>query len=139
SMTDQLHVAVIGLEFGAEFVPIYKDHPHVRAVTACDLDAGLTAKTAKQFQVSTADSLDVVLRDPDVDAVHINYMMMETAVFTREFFAARDLVQAGTLGEITYARGTHFQDMTDWPSYWAGLPPMLYSTHAIAPLRTLLS
>jgi predicted dehydrogenase len=65
-------------------------------------------------------------------------MMMETAVWTREFLWARELVTSGALGRISYARGTHFQDMTGWPSYWRGLPPMYYATHAVAPILALL-
>ena len=32
----RLNVAVVGLGFGAEFVPIYMDHPHVASVAICD-------------------------------------------------------------------------------------------------------
>lgn len=46
--------------------------------------------------------------------------------------------QSGSLGEINYARGTYFQDMTYWPAYWMGLPPIFYVTHAIAPILRLL-
>jgi predicted dehydrogenase len=66
------------------------------------------------------------------------YMMMETAVFTREFLFARELLRSGRMGTINYARGTHFQDMSDWPEYWRGLPPMFYATHALAPVLSLL-
>jgi predicted dehydrogenase len=71
-------------------------------------------------------------------AAGTTYMMMETAVYTREFLWARDLVASGALGRVSYARGTHFQDMTGWPSYWRGLPPMYYATHAVAPTLALL-
>ena len=71
-------------------------------------------------------------------AAGTNYMMMETAVYTREFLWARDLAAAGALGRVSYARGTHFQDMTGWPPYWRGLPPMHYATHAVAPILALL-
>ena len=36
-----LSVAVVGLEFGAEFVPIYRDHPAVGAVAVADLNDDL--------------------------------------------------------------------------------------------------
>lgn len=180
-----LTVAVVGLEFGAEFVPIYRDHPDVADVRVCDLDKDLTAQVARTHGVSgTYAHLDAVLADDAVDAVHLvtgfpdhaaqsvaslqagkhtactvpaalsvpdlwrvieaedvagrNYMMMETAVFTREFFLARRLRDAGGFGTVSLARGTHFQDMTGWPAYWRGLPPMYYMTHAVAPLLTLL-
>src|ERR1700744_3537061 len=160
-----MRVVVIGLEFGAEFVPIYADHPGVTSVGVADLRAYLAARVARRFGVDHVyPDLDAALADPAVDAVHIvtglpghadqvvralaagkhvactvpmalslddlarivaarraagtTYMMMETAVYTREFLWARDLVAAGALGRISYARGTHFQDMTGWPSYW---------------------
>ena len=33
---DKIRVAVVGLGFGAEFVPIYLDHPDVASVAICD-------------------------------------------------------------------------------------------------------
>lgn len=38
----------------------------------------------------------------------------------------------GDFGEISFARGSHMQDMEGWPDYWMGLPPHHYMTHAIA-------
>jgi len=66
-----------------------------------------------------------------------NYMMMETAVYTRQFLYARDLVRSGQLGRIQFLRGAHYQDMENWPSYWMGLPPMWYATHAVSPCLAL--
>ena len=181
-----LRVAVVGLEFGAEFVPIYRDHPLVGSVSIADPRASARGAVSDAFGIENVyDSLDAVLGVADIDAVHIvtglrdhadhvvaaldagkhvactvpmalsfddiqrivdareraqtNYMMMETAVYTREYFFAEQLVASGSMGQINYARGTHFQDMTDWPSYWLGLPPMLYATHAISPILRLLN
>jgi predicted dehydrogenase len=64
-------------------------------------------------------------------------MMMETAVYTREFLFAKTLYQEGLLGQIQLLRGAHYQDMEGWPPYWAGLPPMHYATHALGPLLHL--
>jgi predicted dehydrogenase len=182
----KLSVVVVGLRFGAEFVPIYKDHPSVREVGVADLDNSLCETARKRFGITKSyASLEEALADASVDAVHIvtglarhapeavsaldagkhvacavpmglsfeelravaeaqrrsgrSYMMMETAVFTREFMWASDLVRSGELGEVCYARGTHFQDMTNWPEYWLGLPPMHYVTHAVAPVLALLA
>jgi predicted dehydrogenase len=66
-----------------------------------------------------------------------NYMMMETAVYTRQFLHAMELLDKGEFGRIQFLRGAHYQDMECWPSYWAGLPPMWYATHAVAPLLAL--
>lgn len=81
---------------------------------------------------STIEELKMV-----VDAVTAsgrNYMMMETAVYTREFLFAQSL----DLGEITFLRADYFQDLeAPYPAYWRQVPPMHYATHAIAPLLAL--
>jgi len=68
------------------------------------------------------------------------YMMMETAVYTREFLYAKQLATSGQLGRIQFVRGSHMQNMglTGWPEYWLGFPPMHYGTHAIAPLLDIV-
>lgn len=63
-----------------------------------------------------------------------NYMMMETTLYTYQFFYVSDMKKKGELGKIQFLRGSHYQDMAGWPSYWNGLPPMWYGTHAIAPM-----
>ena len=69
-----------------------------------------------------------------------NYMMMETDVYGGMAFKAREMLANGEFGKIQHMRGVHYQPMDDgwWnteiTSYWQGLPPMWYATHAIAPL-----
>lgn len=185
-MQDQkgLSVAVVGLGFGAEFVPIYLDHPDVRSVAICDCDSARLDVTSAKFGISRrfADVAEIIEAD-DVDAVHLvsgipdhaahtvamlnsgkhcactvpmattiadlkaivkaqresgkNYMMMETAVYTRQFLYAKELRDRGEFGRIQFLRGAHYQDMERWPWYWAGLPPMWYATHAVSPLFAL--
>ena len=43
----------------------------------------------------------------------------------------------GEFGKIQFFRGSHYQDMANWPDYWMGLPPMWYGTHAIGPMVAL--
>jgi predicted dehydrogenase len=183
--TRKLRVALVGLGFGAEFAPIYRDHPDVASVALCDSDQGTLAGACSRFGIEKRFStLDAVLADDGVDAVHLvtpiplhapqtlavlragkhcactvpmatsiedladivaaasasgkNYMMMETAVYTREFLYVQDLFRRGVFGQISFARGAHYQDMEGWPPYWLGLPPHHYMTHAIAPLLKLL-
>lgn len=64
------------------------------------------------------------------------YMMMETALYTREFLYGLNLAETGKLGRIQFVRGSHMQDMSmdGWAEYWKGYPPMLNGTHAISPL-----
>ena len=66
-----------------------------------------------------------------------NYMMMETTLYTYHFFYLKQLLETGELGRIQFMRGSHYQDMENWPSYWNGLPPFWYGTHAIAPMVAL--
>jgi predicted dehydrogenase len=63
-----------------------------------------------------------------------NYMMMETAVYTHHCLYVKELIEKGELGRIQFLRGAHYQDMSGWPPYWKGLPPMHYATHAVSPL-----
>jgi predicted dehydrogenase len=180
----KLNVAVVGLGFGAEFVPIYLHHPHVGSVTVCDQDDARLDKVGSKFPVSNrVRQFESLLKDPDIDAIHLisgipdharqaiavlesgkhcactvpmatsiedlrsiiragrasgkNYMMMETAVYTRQFLYAQALLAQGGFGRIQFLRGAHYQDMECWPPYWAGLPPMWYATHAVSPLLAI--
>ena len=75
-----------------------------------------------------------------VDAVRKsgkNYMMMETTLYTYQFFYVKQMIEDGTMGKIQFLRGSHYQDMANWPHYWMGLPPMWYGTHAIGPMVAL--
>lgn len=66
-----------------------------------------------------------------------NYMMMETTLYTYHCLYAKQMLEKGEFGKIQFLRGTHYQDMMQWPDYWMGLPPMHYGTHAIAPMVAL--
>jgi len=179
-----LNVALVGLRFGAEFLPIYLHHPDVAEVTICDTDAGVLAGMGGKFGVKRRCArLEDVLDSKGIDAVHLvtpiplhagqtlavlrsgrhcactvpaatsiedlraivaarkesgrKYMMMETAVYTRGFLLARDMLEGGGIGRIQFLRGAHYQDMENWPDYWMGLPPMHYATHAVSPLLAL--
>ena len=66
-----------------------------------------------------------------------NYMMMETTLYTYQYHYAKQMLDSGELGRIQFLRGSHYQDMANWPDYWLGLPPMHYGTHAIAPMVAL--
>lgn len=66
-----------------------------------------------------------------------NYMMMETTLYTYQFFYVQEMLRSGEMGRIQFMRGSHYQDMQNWPDYWMGLPPMHYGTHAIGPMTVL--
>ena len=73
-MTDPkgLRVAVVGLGFGAEFVPIYVDHPDVQAVAICDANPERLQKVAGLFGIERQfTSVDDVIDSDEFDAVHL--------------------------------------------------------------------
>ena len=48
----KISVAVVGLGFGAEFVPIYQAHPDVATVAICDCDAQRLQKVGDRFDIA---------------------------------------------------------------------------------------
>lgn len=180
----KIRVAVVGMGFGAEFVPIYAHHPNVDSVAICDTDEQALKKAGDKFLIRERyTNLTDILESDYFDAVHLvtpiplhakqsiavlrsgkhcactvpmatsiddlkaivaaeresgkNYMMMETAVYTREFLYVKEMYARGEMGKLTFLRGAHYQDMENWPPYWVGLPPMHYATHAVSPLLAL--
>lgn len=88
--------------------------------------------------VPMAISLDGIKRITEaVRKSDKNYMMMETTLYTYQYLYAKQMLENGELGRIQFLRGSHYQDMANWPDYWMGLPPMYYGTHAIAPMVAL--
>jgi predicted dehydrogenase len=75
-----IRVAIIGLGFGAEFIPIYQAYPGAEVTAICrrskkDLDdCGDRWKIAKRYT-----EFAQVLADPEIDAVHINSPIQDHA------------------------------------------------------------
>lgn len=180
----KINVAIVGLGFGAEFIPIYQRHPLTNMYAICQRTKEHLDEIGDAFGVEKRyTDFNQLLEDENVDAIHINspiglhaeqtvaalkagkhvactvpmatsveecrriieakresgklYMMMETAVYTREFLYVKELRDTGRLGRIQFLRGSHQQEMAGWPGYWEGLPPMHYATHAVSPLLAL--
>jgi predicted dehydrogenase len=69
----KVRVAIVGLGFGAEFIPIYQAHPNAEMVAVCRRNKAELDKTADRYKIAKRyTSFDELLKDPDVDAVHIN-------------------------------------------------------------------
>ena len=185
-MANKVRVAVVGLGFGAEFVPIYQRHPDAECYAICQRNKENLNKIGDEFGIENRfTKFEDLLKIKEIDAIHIVtpiadhawmtvkslragkhaactvpmattiedcleivrareesgkvYMMMETAVYTREFLYAKELVETGKLGKIQFLRGSHQQNMSlpGWPDYWYGFPPMHYATHAVSPLLAL--
>ena len=68
----KINVALAGLSFGAEFVPIFLHHPNVASVTICDSDPDVLQKIGDRFEVEKrVTGLDEILADDAIDAVHL--------------------------------------------------------------------
>src|SRR6478609_1173734 len=69
----KVNVAIIGLGFGAEFIPIYKAHPNANMYAICQRNEERMNKVGDEFEIAKRYvEYDDVLSDPDVDFVHIN-------------------------------------------------------------------
>jgi predicted dehydrogenase len=186
SSASKVRIGVVGLGFGAEFVPLYQKHPDAECVAVCQRDEAKMKGVGDAFKVAKRYTrYEDMLGDKDIDAIHVVtpiaahgpmaiaalqagkhvastvpmattvqdcleiaalrkktgkvYMMMETAVYTREFLFVKEKVDRGELGKLQFLRGSHQQNMSlpGWPDYWYGFPPMHYATHAVSPLLAL--
>ena len=69
----KVNVAIIGLGFGAEFIPIYLKHPHANMYAICQRNSERMNQIGDAFGIDKRYSnYDDVLADPEVDYVHIN-------------------------------------------------------------------
>src|SRR3954468_10361074 len=69
----KVRVAIVGLGFGAEFIPIYQAHPDAEMYAVCRRNKAEMDKTADKYGIKARyTSYEDLLKDPNVDAVHIN-------------------------------------------------------------------
>ncbi|MCR9229074.1 MAG: Gfo/Idh/MocA family oxidoreductase [Flavobacteriaceae bacterium] len=73
-MSDKsIKVAIVGLGFGAEFIPIYKEHPNAEMYAICQRNEEKLNEIGDAFGISKRyTDYAELLKDPDIDAVHIN-------------------------------------------------------------------
>ena len=65
-------VAVVGLGFGEEFLPIYRKHPNVGRIAIVDSDPARLAAVGDRYGIADRyTDLDAVLSDDRIDAVHL--------------------------------------------------------------------
>ena len=138
----QIKVAVVGLGFGAEFIPIYQRHPDAECYAICQRNEEHLNEIGDQFGIEKRfTKFEDLLSIDEIDAIHVVspiadharmslaslkagkhtactvpmatttedcialcearkasgkvYMMMETAVYSREFLYAKELVESG--------------------------------------------
>jgi predicted dehydrogenase len=79
----QVNVAIIGLGFGSEFIPIYKRHPNANMYAICQRNPAKLKQIGDAFKVEKQYTKYAdVLADPNVDFVHINSPIPDHAPMT---------------------------------------------------------
>ena len=69
---EKIRVALVGLNFGANWVSVYKDHPNVEYVALCDTDQAVLDRVADKNGIERRyTELDAILESDDYDAVHL--------------------------------------------------------------------
>ncbi|MCL6260645.1 Gfo/Idh/MocA family oxidoreductase [Aquiflexum sp. TKW24L] len=69
----QINIAIVGLGFGAEFIPIYQKHPLANMYAICQRNEDKLNEIGDAFGVAKRyTDYDELLKDPNIDAVHIN-------------------------------------------------------------------
>src|SRR6202011_4679005 len=69
----KIRVAIVGLGFGAEFIPIYQRHPNAEMYAICRRNQKELDACGDKFGVKVRyTAYHQLLKDPAIDAVHIN-------------------------------------------------------------------
>ena len=69
----KINIAIVGLGFGAEFIPIYQKHPNANLVAISQRNSTKLNELADTFSIKKRyTSFDDLLLDPEIEAVHIN-------------------------------------------------------------------
>ncbi len=72
-MSDKVNIALVGLGFGAEFIPIYLKHPNANIAAICQRNEASLNEIGDKYGIEKRYmSYEELLADPDIDAVHIN-------------------------------------------------------------------
>ena len=68
-----INVAIVGLGFGAEFIPIYQQHPDANMYAICQRNEESLNQVGDAFGIEKRyTDYDELLKDDQIDAVHIN-------------------------------------------------------------------
>jgi predicted dehydrogenase len=82
-MPGKIRVGIVGLGFGAEFIPIYQRHPNAVMHSICQRNPESLKKVGDQYKIGKRHtSYEEMLKDPELDAVHINSPIPDHASMT---------------------------------------------------------
>lgn len=85
----RVNVAMVGLGFGAEFIPIYQRHPNANVHAICQRNTEKLHAVGDRFGIEQRyTSFQDVLKDPKVDFVHINSPIPDHAWMSMEALKA---------------------------------------------------
>ncbi|VTR93032.1 oxidoreductase : Oxidoreductase domain protein OS=Isosphaera pallida (strain ATCC 43644 / DSM 9630 / IS1B) GN=Isop_3612 PE=4 SV=1: GFO_IDH_MocA [Gemmata massiliana] len=71
----RVNVAIVGLGFGSEFIPIYQAHPDAEMYAICRRNKAELEACGAKFGIPKErryTDFEAMLKDPNIDAVHIN-------------------------------------------------------------------
>src|ERR1044071_1953566 len=101
----KVRVAMVGLGFGAEFIPIFQAHPDAEMYAICQRNSDSLKRCQSTFNVPKAyASFDDLIKDPNVDAVHINSPIPDHA------WMSIKALQAGKHVASTVPMGTSIEE-----------------------------
>src|SRR5687767_14378986 len=77
----KINIAIVGLGFGAEFIPIYQRHPNANMYAICQRNTEKLNQVGDEFGVEKRyTDYDELLKDPNIHAVHINTPIPDHAI-----------------------------------------------------------
>ncbi|MEO5891377.1 MAG: Gfo/Idh/MocA family oxidoreductase [Ferruginibacter sp.] len=80
-MGNKINIAIVGLGFGSEFIPIYQRHPDANMYAICQRNAEKLHQAGDAFGIEKRyTDYGELLKDPEVDAVHINTPIPDHAI-----------------------------------------------------------
>jgi predicted dehydrogenase len=72
-MSNHPNIAIVGLGFGAEFIPIYQRHPNANMAAICQRTESSLNEIGDKYGIEKRyTSYEELLKDSEIDAVHIN-------------------------------------------------------------------
>ncbi len=82
-MAKKIKIGIVGLGFGSEFIPIYQRHPNAVMHSICQRNPEKLKQIGDAFKIDNRFAkFEDMLKDPELDAVHINSPIPDHAPMT---------------------------------------------------------